>query len=98
LAGIRVTTRFGEGALTGNLIGGSTAEKENTIEGSGGPAIEIFEQAGEPGSWTEITRNHGSGNGGLFIALKNKANEGILPPTFSSATKTSAEGSGAESN
>jgi CSLREA domain-containing protein len=98
LAGIRVTTPFGEVALTGNLIGGSTAEKENTIEGSGGPAIEIFEQAGEPGSWTEITRNHGSGNGGLFIDLKNGANEGIVPPTFSSATKTNAEGSGAEPN
>lgn len=98
LAGIRVTTPFGEVPLTGNLIGGSNEERENTIEGSGGPAIEIFEQAGEPGSWTEITRNHGSGNGGRFIALVNGANEGILPPTFSSATKTSAEGSGAEPN
>ena len=38
-----------------------------------------------------MTRNHGSGNGGRFIALKNGANEGIVPPTFSSAAKTSAE-------
>jgi hypothetical protein len=98
LAGIRVTTPLGDVALTGNLIGGSTAEKENTIEGSGGPAIEIFEQAGEPGSWTEITRNHGSGNGGHFITLKGGANEGIAPPTFATAVKTSAEGSGAEPN
>jgi len=85
-------------ATIGNVIGGSATNEENTIDGSAGPAIEIAEEAGEAGSWTEITRNHGSGNGGLFIDLKTGANEGILPPTFASATKTSAEGSGAEPN
>ena len=55
--------------MTGNLVGGNTAEKENVIEGSGGPAIEILEEALEPGSTTEIARNRGGGNGGLFIDL-----------------------------
>ncbi len=64
LSGIRVKNPKGV-AMTGNLIGGSTPERENVIEGSGGPAIEIFEEAEEAGSWTEIARNHGSGNGGL---------------------------------
>ena len=79
-------------AMTGNLIGGSTAEKENTIEGSGGPAIQILEEAEEVGSWTEITRNHGSGNGGPFINLLAGANEGIAPPSISAALKSSATG------
>jgi CSLREA domain-containing protein len=95
-AGISVIAPLGGVPLTGNLVGGSTTERENTIEGSAGPAIEVLEQAGEPGSWTEITHNHGSGNGGLFIDLKNGANEGIVPPPISSALKASAEGTGAE--
>jgi CSLREA domain-containing protein len=95
-AGILVKGPLGVTAMTGNLIGGSTAERENVIEGSAGAAIEIFEQAGEPGSWTEIARNHGSGNGGLFIDLKAGANEGIVSPAFSSALQTKAEGAAAE--
>jgi len=95
-AGISVVSPLAGVPLTGNLIGGGTAEKENTVESSAGPAIEILEQAGEPGSWTEIARNHGSGNGGLFIDLKNGANEGIVSPAISSALKTGAEGTGAE--
>jgi CSLREA domain-containing protein len=97
-AGILVKGPLGVTPMTGNLIGGSTAERENVIEGSAGAAIEIFEQAGEPGSWTEIARNNGSGNGGLFIDLKAGANEGIVSPAFSAASKTSAEGTGAEPN
>lgn len=97
-AGIAVRPPPGVTPTTGNVIGGSATNTENEIDGSTGPAIEIAEEAGEPGSWTEITRNHGSGNGGLFIDLKPGANEGILPPAFASATKTSAEGSGAEPN
>jgi CSLREA domain-containing protein len=92
LSGIRVKNPKGV-AMTGNLVGGSTAEKENTIEGSGGPAIEIFEEAEEAGSWTEITRNHGNGNGGLFIDLVGGANEGIAPPSVSTALQSSAGGS-----
>jgi hypothetical protein len=97
-AGIAVKPPNGITATTGNLIGNDSEEGENTIEGSAGAAIEIVEEAGEPGSWTEIARNNGSGNGGLFIDLKPKANEGVLPPAIASATKTSVEGSGAEKN
>lgn len=95
-AGIAVKPPNGVTATTGNLIGGDEGEYENTIEGSTGPAIEIVEEAGEPGSWTEIARNHGSGNGGLFIDLKTGANEAIVSPAFASALKTSAEGAAAE--
>lgn len=97
-AGIAVKPPNGITATTGNLIGQDDEEGENTIEGSGGPAIEIVEEAGEPGSWTEIARNNGSGNGGLFIDLKTGANEGVVSPVISSASKTSAEGTGAEPN
>lgn len=79
-------------AMDGGLIGGSTTEKENVIEGSSGPAIEILEEALEPGSTTEIARNRGSDNGGLFIDLVAGANEEILPPAFSTAIQSKAEG------
>jgi Right handed beta helix region len=94
LSGIRVRNPPGI-AMTGNLVGGSTTEKENVIEGSGGPAIEVLEQALEPGSTTEITRNRGGGNSGLFIDLVAGANEGILPPAFSAAIQSKAEGTAA---
>jgi len=90
-AGIRFRNPPGI-AMTGGLIGGSTSEKENLIQGSGGPAIEIVEAALEPGSETEIARNHGSGNKGLFIDLVSGANEGILPPALVAAKQTGAEG------
>ncbi|MGN6215722.1 MAG: hypothetical protein ACTHN7_02025 [Solirubrobacterales bacterium] len=90
-AGIRFRNPPGI-AMTGGLIGGSTGGEENVIEGSGGPAIEIVEEALEPGSVTGITRNRGSANKGLFIDLVNGANEGIAPPTFTAATQTKAEG------
>ena len=90
-AGIRFRNPPGI-AMTGGLIGGNTPEKENLIQSSGGPAIEIVEEALEPGSVTEIARNHGSGNKGLFIDLVNAANEGILPPALSAAKQTGAEG------
>jgi CSLREA domain-containing protein len=96
-AGIGVTNSFGV-ATDGGLIGGNTAEKENVIEGSAGAAIEIFEEALEPGSVIEIARNRGSGNGGLFIDLKAGANEGIVSPVFSSAVQSQAEGAAAEPN
>lgn len=79
-------------ATNGNTIGGSTTQEENVINGSGGPAIAIFEEAGEPGSTTEITRNRGALNGGLFIDLLTGANEGVLPPTVTAASKSTAEG------
>ncbi|HET7454245.1 MAG TPA: NosD domain-containing protein [Solirubrobacterales bacterium] len=91
-AGIRVKPPTGGVPLNGTSVGGSTEEKENVIEGSAGPAIEIFEAAGEPGSTAEITRNHGSSNGGLFIDLVNGANEGIAPPVVATALQSSATG------
>jgi hypothetical protein len=89
--GIRVTNPPGI-AMNGGLIGGGTAEKENVIEGSKGAAIEIHEEATEPGSATEIARNRGADNGGLFIDLVAGANGGILPPAFSAAIQSKAEG------
>jgi len=97
-AGIAVEPPDGIVATTGNLIGGDDEEDENTIEGTSGSAIEIVETAGETGSWTEIARNNGSGNDGRFINLVGGANEGVVSPAFSSASKTSAEGTGAEPN
>lgn len=90
-AGIRFRNPPGI-AMTGGRIGGDTPGEENVIEGSGGPAIEILEEALEPGSETEIARNRGSGNGGLFIDLVGGANEGILPPAFSLTLQSKAEG------
>lgn len=89
--GIRVTNPPGI-AVNGSLIGGDSAEEENVIEGSSGPAIEILEEATDPGSTTEIARNRGGDNGGLFIDLVAGANEGILPPAFSAAIQSKAEG------
>jgi CSLREA domain-containing protein len=91
-AGIRVKPQTGGVPMNGTSVGGDTEEKENVIEGSGGPAIEIFEAAGEPGSTTEITRNRGSNNSGLFIDLVAGANEGIQPPVVSTALQSSATG------
>lgn len=89
--GIGVTNPPGI-AMTGNLIGGNTPARENVIEGSKDAAIEILEEATAPGSTTEIARNRGGDNGGLFIDLVAGANEGILPPTFSVAIQSKSEG------
>lgn len=91
-AGIRVVNPLGGVKVNGSRIGGDTAESENLIEGSGGDAIEILEEAGEPGSTTEIGRNRGSGNAGQFIDLVAGANEGIVSPVFSTATQSKAAG------
>jgi CSLREA domain-containing protein len=90
--GIAVKPPPGVTATIGNLIGGSSTGSENVIDGSAGGAIQVVEEAGEPGSWTEITRNRGTSNGGLFIDLVTGANQGILPPVIASATQTKAEG------
>jgi hypothetical protein len=82
---------------TGTLIGGDSEADENTISESGGDAIEV---AGEEDDDTQIKRNNGSGNGGLFIDLGadgagNKAsgpNDGIQPPTIAAAAVSGASG------
>jgi hypothetical protein len=93
LAAIRI-----EGATgTGTLIGGDLESEENEISGNGGDAIEV---AGEEDDDTQIKRNFGDGNSGLFIDLGadgsgNKGsgpNNGIQPPTISSATEKGASG------
>jgi hypothetical protein len=90
--GIAVKPPPGVEATVGNVIGGSSAGTENEIDGSTGAAIQVVEEAGEPGSWTEITRNRGAFNGGLFIDLIGGANQGIVPPVISASTQTKVEG------
>ena len=91
-AGIRVKNPPGT-AMNGNLIGANNEDGENVIEGSDDAAIEIFEEASEPGSTTEIARNRGSFNGDPFIDLVAGANEGIAPPAITTALQSSASGS-----
>ena len=90
-SGIRVKNPPGL-AMNGNLIGANNEDGENVIEGSDDAAIEIFEEATEPGSTTEVARNRGAFNGAPFIDLVAGANQGILPPTITAATQTKAEG------
>lgn len=89
--GIRVKNPPGL-ANIGNLIGGDTKAGENQIEGFDAAAIEILEEATEPGSVTEIARNWGDQNEGLFIDLVGGANEGIQPPAIATAQQSSADG------
>jgi hypothetical protein len=78
--------------VTGAVIGGNTAPDENTISGSGGPAIRMVENYVFSTVYNEVLRNHGSGNVGPFIALLNDANGGIEPPTFVSSGEAGATG------
>ncbi len=89
--GIRVTNPPGV-AMTGVTVGGSNEDGENVLESNTGPAIQIVEEALEPGSATAITRNRGSLNGGPFISLLNGANGGIAPPAVAAVAATSASG------
>jgi len=85
---------------TGTLVGGDTEAEENEISGNGGDAIEVVDPEATD---TQIKRNFGAGNGGLFIDLGANGpgnsisgpNDGIQPPSIGSATLTGASGSGA---
>jgi CSLREA domain-containing protein len=85
---------------TGTLIGGDTEAEENEISGNGGDAIEVVDPEDTD---TQIKRNFGAGNGGLFIDLGANGpgnsiagpNDGIQPPSIGSAKLTGASGSGA---
>ena len=92
-AGIRVENPAPGVIATANVIGRDTPGSENQIVGSGGDAIEIVEESGQPGSNHEVGRNNGSGNGGLFIDLVGNPNGGIQPPSFASALEVGASGS-----
>ncbi len=85
--------------LSGNMIGGDTAETENTISGSTGTAIEIFNVKA---SRNEVARNRGSDNG-LFIDLvaappdlddpdPGNPNGGILPPAIATIAEVGVGG------
>lgn len=84
--------------VSGNLIGGDTADDENFILGSGGAAIEI---SSPRKTWNEVARNTGIANGGPFIDLVAVSpgavgpNDGIEPPEFFAASQVGASG-GAE--
>lgn len=99
LAGIRIQSFGGVLEANGNLIGGDQESEENAISGSGGDAIEV---AGPESTDTQIKRNFGAGNGGLFIDLGTNGpgnpgaiNDGIQAPKIDSAKLTGASGSGA---
>lgn len=85
-AGIRVEGEPPFGVFE-NVIGDDAAAGENTIGNGGGPAIEI---ANAEGTQTEVARNRGAGNAGLFIDLvaanpetePKGPNSGILPPAI----------------
>jgi hypothetical protein len=96
---IQDPTAFPLVITTGNLIGGTSADEENTIRESGEAAIEIIDVSGntEEDSYNAVGRNKGDSNAGRFIELGGNANAGIEPPNFASQ-KTSASGSGAEPN
>jgi CSLREA domain-containing protein len=95
-AGIRIQRFFTLG-VNGNQVGGDESGEENVIAFGGGPAIQIesFENTNN-----EIARNNGSQNAGPFIEListepgsePNGPNEGVKPPTFSTAIQSKAEG------
>ncbi len=95
-AGIRIEGPPPGGFATRNIIGGDIAAEENTISRNGGAAVEIAEVV-EFGATraNEVARNRGSLNGGPFIELVDGANDDILPPTFSAATRSGASGGGA---
>ncbi len=83
--------------VSGNRIGGDTAEQENVISGATGAAIEI---ANAQSSENVVARNRGGGNGGPFIDLVSLdpltepkgPNSGAAPPVFLAATTTAASG------
>ena len=98
-AGIRVegSGLFG---VSGNVIGGASEASENAIDGSHGDAVEIVNPKA---SRTEVARNRGSGNSGLFIDLvpsdpdptdldPGDPNGGILPPPIAFVSETGAAG------
>jgi len=98
-AGIRLQGASPEFRVSGNLVGGDTAEDENFIAGSGGAAIQI---SSREKTRNEVARNAGIANGGLFIDLVAVSpstefgpNDGIEPPELVEAEEEGAWG-GAE--
>lgn len=91
-AGVRIKDP-GPFGLLANVIGGDSTAEENTISGSGGPAIEIILVTPfGVNTRNEVARNHGELNGGPFIELLGGANGEIPPPVIASATQSGASG------
>ena len=95
-AGIRLQGASPEFRVSGNLVGGDTAEDENFIVGSAAAAIEI---SSREKTRNEVARNAGIANGGLFIDLVAVSpstefgpNDGIEPPELVAATESGAAG------
>jgi hypothetical protein len=97
LDGIVIAGRVPFGAIE-NLVGGDTPGSENVIAFSNGAAILVWDVEG---TQSEVARNRGFSNQGLFIELRAAApgsepvgpNGGIEPPSLSSATQAGAAGS-----
>lgn len=80
-----------------NIIGGDSADQENTISGNGGAAIEVRDEGPFGEAFRNVVgRNSGAMNGAAFILLAGGAHRGILPPAFIAATQDGAQGEGAE--
>lgn len=80
--------------VSGNVIGGDSAEEENAIFASNDAAIEIF---GIEESRNEVRRNRGKENGGPnFIRLRSvglsEPGNGVDPPKITTAGKTETTG------
>jgi CSLREA domain-containing protein len=96
-AGITGVLVKGLGPAIDNVIGGDSPAEQNTITGSDGDAIAIFNDEDEE---NEIARNVGGGNTGLFIDLGvngpgnlgSGPNDGAQPPVISTATDLGASG------
>jgi CSLREA domain-containing protein len=92
-AGIRLQAPAPLLHATENRIGGNTSARENSINESGGDAIEIDNTGEEEASQNEVARNRGAKNSGLFIDLIGATtNGGILPPAFATSVQSSASG------
>jgi parallel beta-helix repeat protein len=99
-AGVLIKEDFLE-PPTGNVVGGNSPSDENVISGTRDDAIAI---EGAEATVSEVARNRGSENGGLFIDLGGDGeanpsggpNGGIQPPQIVAATQTTTSGAGAE--
>lgn len=95
-AGILIPSTSGFGGYR-NTIGADGVDRENTISGSGGAAIEIRDEGPFGETFRNVVgRNNGAMNAGPFVLLVGGAHRGITPPEFSAAGPGGAQGSGAE--
>jgi len=95
-AGILIPSTSGFGGYR-NTVGADSADRENTISGSGGAAIEFRDEGPFGETFRNVVgRNNGAMNAGPFVLLVGGAHRGITPPEFSAAAPGGAQGNGAE--